>query len=63
MKVKKVKCPMCHGKGSWITPITHKCIGGGETTHCGFCIDGLVSQKKRMIYVRSFKEYVNSKKN
>jgi len=54
---RKCKCPMCHGGPIWIEPVLWKGIGGGPREECGFCEGtGLVSQKWRMEYVRSFKK-------
>lgn len=56
MKVKKVKCPCCHGTGNIFNPIIYNGIGGGENLECAYCNgDGKVSQKIRMVYVRDRK--------
>ena len=51
----KCKCPMCHGDGSWIAPVLWNGIGGGPIELCGLCNHtGLVTQKRKMEWVRSF---------
>ncbi|KKM78833.1 hypothetical protein LCGC14_1355990 [marine sediment metagenome] len=48
MKVKKVKCPMCHGNPN---------MTNDSNLDCGLCNAKLVvSQKLRMEYVRCFKK-------
>ena len=55
MKVKKVKCPMCHGTG--VGMVQENLISGYLDWKCGFCnAELVVSQKKRMEYVRRFKK-------
>ena len=51
-----VKCPECHGEGGYLEPILYDGIGGGPIYDCGYCNgSGKVSQKDRMLWVRSFK--------
>ena len=53
MKKIKVKCPMCHGDKGYVEPILDD--GSGPFFQCSLCKGtGLVSQSKKMQYVRSF---------
>lgn len=57
MRIKRVKCPECHGEGGFNVPILFRELGGGEFRTCSLCNrSGSVSQKTRMEYVRGFKK-------